>query len=153
MILEYYTIQLLYFLCLENADAKQDPKAVALYNFMASSLFLLITALLVDVLCVIGILSVTFQKDSVSLSDIRSSVDTKGTLETMKQGSRNVDLILESLDDGEQSTSGKSLVKGVEIQDDKQLRDQFISIRNRYIDNLSEKISDRFPQDDVDILK
>ena len=71
----------------------------------------------------------------------------------MKQGSRNVDLILESLDDGEQSTSGKSLVKGVEIQDDKQLRDQFISIRNRYIDNLSEKISDRFPQDDVDILK
>ena len=49
-------------MCLENADAKQDPKAVALYNFMASSLFLLITALLVDVLCVIGILSVTFQR-------------------------------------------------------------------------------------------
>ena len=54
-------------MCLENADAKQDPKAYFL---------------LVDVLCVIGILSLTFQKDSVlSLSDIKSSVDnTKETL-------------------------------------------------------------------------
>ena len=49
----------------------------------------------------------------------------------MKYGSRNVYLTLESLNNvEEQSTSGKSLAKGVEIQDNKQLRDQFISIGN-----------------------
>ena len=48
IILEYYNSIIM---CLENADAKQDPKAVALYYFMASSLFLLITALCDYALC------------------------------------------------------------------------------------------------------
>ena len=44
-------------------DGEKDPKAIGLFNFIAKSLFVLFTALFIDVLTVVGILSLTFQKD------------------------------------------------------------------------------------------
>ena len=65
---------------------------------MATSVFLLVTALLVDVLTVIGILSLTFQKDTVNLSSIRHYVDsTINTLNTMSTGSSTVNDVLHAI--------------------------------------------------------
>ena len=70
-----------------SLEGEKDPKAISLFQFTANSLFLLFTALLTDVLTVIGILSLTFQKDSVDLSHIRHSLaSTTSTLEAMKVG-------------------------------------------------------------------
>ena len=43
-----------------SLEGEKDPKAIGLFQFTANGLFLLFTALLIDVLTVIGILSLTF---------------------------------------------------------------------------------------------
>ncbi|KAG1653606.1 Transmembrane protein C17orf113 [Nymphon striatum] len=150
MILKSYDAILL---SVENADAKKDPKAVALHRFMATSLFLLITALLADVLCVIGILSLTFQKDTVNLSVIRHCVEsTKETIQTMRQGSRQVDEVLQAL--GNVPPVGqKTIYKNIDLTDNQPMRHRFTTIRDNYLGSLSDKLSERFPQDDMDILE
>ena len=74
-----------------SLEGEKDPKAISLFQFTANSLFLLFTALLINVLIVIGIRSLTFQKDSVDLSHIRHFLEsTTSTLETMKVRSDKV---------------------------------------------------------------
>ena len=79
-------------------EDKDGGKAEGLYKFLATSLFVLFNALIVDVLTVIGVLSLTFQKDSVNLSCLKHSVNsTKATLNAMKNGSTKVDEVLNKL--------------------------------------------------------
>ena len=52
---------------LMSLEGEKNPKAIGLFHLITNSLFLLVTALLIDVLTMIGILSLTFQKDSVEL--------------------------------------------------------------------------------------
>lgn len=64
----------------------------------ASAWFLLTTALWIDVLSVIGTLSLLFQKDIAILSVIRHSVNlTVGTIDRMIDGSPTVDQVLADL--------------------------------------------------------
>ena len=67
---------------------KNSGKADGLIRFVSNVKFLLFTALLINVLVVIGVLSLTFQKDSVNVSHIRQNVtSTKETLTSMTTGS------------------------------------------------------------------
>ena len=60
---------------------KTTGKADGLLRFISNVKFLIFTALLINVLTVIGLLSLTFQKDSVNLSSIAHNVAvTKDTL-------------------------------------------------------------------------
>lgn len=138
---------------LENADAKKDPNAVALHRFMSTSVFLLVTALLADVLCFIRILSVIFQKDTVNLSAIRHSVhSTKDTLQAMKQGSHHVDPVLQAL--GNVPLPGdETSYKNVGLSENLPLRNRFTELRQSFIDNLTDKLNQSFPQDNMDILE
>ena len=79
---------------LEN-DKDKTGKATGLWNFFSTSLFILVSALLIDILTVIGILSLTFQKDQVNLASIRHNVNsTISAIDDMRNGSHNVNQTL-----------------------------------------------------------
>lgn len=62
MILESYCVIML------SLGADKSPKVIGLSTFLGNSQFLLFPALLIDILTVIGILGLTFYRDSVNLS-------------------------------------------------------------------------------------
>ena len=136
-----------------SLEGEKDPKAIGLFHFIANTLFLLATALLIDVLTVIGILSLTFQKDSVDLSQIRHClVSTTSALEAMKNGSDQVDAVLQAL--GNVPPAGvKNSYNGVDIIDNNQLRQRFSNLRESYLNTLMEYLGDRFPENDIDLLE
>ena len=79
-------------------------------------MFFLTTALLIDVLSVIGTLSLLFQKDIANLSVIRHSVaSTVQAFEEMIDGSLVVNRVLADL--GDVPGTGNNICKGVEIAD------------------------------------
>ena len=59
-------------------EDKTSGKADVLLRFIANCLFVMVTALLIDVLTVVGVLSLTFQQDSGNLSCIRQCPLNKG---------------------------------------------------------------------------
>ena len=135
---------------LEN-DKDKTGKAAGLWSFFATSLFVLITALLIDSLTVIGILSLTFQKDQVNLSSIKTNVQsTTSAIHDMLNGSPTVNEVFESL--GNAENGGKDY-RGVRIQDNNNLRLRFNSVRSQYLENLIENLNVRFPDDELDILQ
>ena len=136
-----------------SLDGEKDAKAIGLYNFIANTLFLLFTALLIDVLTVIGILSLTFQQDSVDISHIRHNVEsTTSAIEAMKVGSDQVDRVLQAL--GNVPPAGvKNTYNGVEILDNNQLRQRFSNLRDTYLNTVIAYLGDRFPQNDMDLLE
>ena len=113
---------------------------------------MLVTALLIDVLTVIGILSLTFQKDSVDLSHIRHCIEsTTNTLEAMKVGSDQVDGVFRAL--GNVPAAGvKNSYNEVDITDNNQLRNRFSNFRESYLNTLIEYLGARFPKSDIDLL-
>ena len=89
------------------------------------------TALLIDALTVIGILSLTFQKDSVDLSHIRHSLaSTTSTLEAMKVGLDKVKAVVQAL--GNVPAAGvKNNYNKVDISDNGQLRQRFANVEGK----------------------
>jgi hypothetical protein len=132
---------------------KTAGKADGLLKFIANAKFLLFTALLIDVLTVIGILSLTFQKDLVNISHIRASISaTKATLETMKTRSETVSKVLSELGNiPEPGTKNK--YQQLEVIDNQQTRDEFSNLRQTYIDKLILNLNNRFPEDQLQTLE
>ena len=136
---------------LEN-EKSSNPTAVGIWQFAASAQFLLTTALLIDVLSVIGTLSLLFQKDIANLSVIKHSVtSTVETIQGMIDGSPTVNRVLADL--GDIPGTGKNSYKGVEIVDNNNLRTRFNSVRRRYLNQLINNLHDRFPEDDLELLE
>ncbi|XP_067022911.1 uncharacterized protein C17orf113-like [Acropora muricata] len=124
----------------------------ACVKFAASAQFLLTTALLIDVLSVIGTLSLLFQKDIANLSVIKHSVtSTVETIQGMIDRSPTVNRVLADL--GDIPGTGKNSYKGVEIVDNNNLRTRFNSVRRRYLNQLINNLHDRFPEDDLELLE
>lgn len=134
-------------------DKDKTGEAAGLWTFFATSLFLLISALLIDILTTVGILSLTFQKDHVNLSSIKTNVDsTVSAINDMRNGSNTVDEVLQTL--GQVPGNGqRTNYKGVSFQDNNNLRARFSSVRAQYIDNLLQNLSIRFPDDELDLLQ
>ena len=78
MIFEYFDSLVMF---LEN-EKSSNATAVGILQFAASAQFLLITVLLIDVLSVIGSLTLLFQKDIANMSVIKHSVTS--TVETIQ---------------------------------------------------------------------
>ena len=132
-------------------DKDKTGKAAGLWKYFSTSLFLLITALMIDVLSVIGILSQTFQKDTVNLSSIRHNVQSSiETLQHMINGSYTVDQVQQDLGD---PGDGPSTYKGIQLTDSNNIRAQFPRLRERYINQLIGNLESRFPQDNMDLLE
>ena len=114
---------------------------------------MLVTALLIDVITVIGVLSLTFQKDSVDLSHVRHCIEsTTNTLEAIKVGSDQVDEVFMAL--GNVPAAGvKNSYNGVDITDNIQLRNRFSNFRESYLNTLIEYLGARFPKNDIDLLE
>ena len=105
---------------LEN-EKDSNATAVGIWQFTASALFLLTSALLIDVLSVIGTLSLLFQKDIANLSVIRHSVNsTVETIEGMIDGSPMVNRVLANL--GDVPSTGQNIYKGVQVADNNNLK-------------------------------
>ena len=123
MIFEYYDSLVM---SLEN-EKSSNATAVGIWQFTASTLFLLTAALLIDVLSAIGTRSLLFQKDIANLSVIRHSVtSTVQAFEGMIDGSPVVNRVLADL--GDVPGTGKNVCKGVEIADNNKLRARFNSV-------------------------
>ncbi|XP_060601868.1 uncharacterized protein C17orf113-like [Ruditapes philippinarum] len=132
---------------------KTAGKADGLLKFIANAKFLLFTALLIDVLTVIGILSLTFQKDLVNISHIRASISaTKATLETMKTRSETVSKVLSEVGDIPEPGK-KNKYQQLEVTDNQQTRDEFSNLRQTYIDTLTLNLNNRFPEDQLQTLE
>ena len=111
---------------LEN-EKSSNATAVGIWQFTASTLFLLTTVLLIDVLSVIGTFSPLFQRDVANLSVIRHSVpSTAQAFEGMIDGSPVVNRVLADL--GDVPGIWKNICKGVEIADNNNLRALFNSV-------------------------
>ena len=133
-------------------DMDRKGKASGLWKFFTSSVFLLVTALLIDVLTCIGILSLTFQKDDVNLSSIRHNVDSCiSTLRTMRNGSDTVNMVLQQLsivnDDNEHKYSGITVIHS------QNNLSQFENIRTSFLDNLFDNLENRFPKQELGVLE
>ncbi|XP_060063627.1 uncharacterized protein C17orf113-like [Ylistrum balloti] len=132
-------------------DKDKTGEAKGLWGFIATCLFILMTALLIDVLSVVGTLSLIFQKDSVNLSAIRSNVDsTVETIRAMLNGSQCVDEVLAELGP---ALDGHSKYKGVHVQDNANLRTRFEAVRRNFFNNLIQNMENRFSNQDIDILE
>ena len=148
MIFEYYDSLVK---SLEN-ETDSNVTAVGIWQFTASALFLLTSALLIDVLSVIGTLSLLFQKDIANLSVIRHSVNsTVETIEGMIDGSPMVNRVLADL--GDVPSTGQNIYKGVQVADNNNLRSQFNAVSRRYLNQLTSNLYDRFPEDDLELLE
>ena len=127
MIFEYYDSLVM---SLENGKSS-NATAVGIWQFTASTLFLLTAALLIDVLSAIGTRSLLFQKDIANLSVIRHSVtSTVQAFEGMIDGSPVVNRVL--ADVGDVPGTGKNIYKGFEIADNNNLRAWLNSVWRRY---------------------
>lgn len=132
-------------------DKDKTGKAAGIWKFMATSMFVLITALLVDVLTCIGILSLTFQRDSVNLSSIRHNVDSSvATLNTIRDGSTTVDMVMQQL---EAQQEAPVIYKNVKIQHNQNLTRQFNAVRTTFLDSIIQNITNRFPHDELHLLE
>ena len=148
MIFEYFDSLVI---SLEN-EKSSNGTAVGIWQLAASAQFLLITALLIDVLSVIGTLSLLFEKDIANLSVIKHSVtSTVETIQGMIDGSPTVNRVLADL--GDVPGTGKNWYKGVEIADNNNLRTRFNSVRRGYLNQLINNLHDRFPEDDLELLE
>lgn len=150
MVFEHYDAIIL---SLED-DKDKTGKTSGIWKFFATTLCLLITALLIDILTVTGILSLTFQKDNVNLSCIRHDVDsTIAALDEIRNnGSLTTNAVLGEL--GNPAPVGqRKAYKNIDLQDNQQLRDKYVNTKNSYIDNLINNLKRRFPDDDLDLLK
>lgn len=123
MILEYYDSLVM---SLEN-EKSSKATVVGIWQFTASTLFLLTKTFLIDVLSVIRTLSLLFQMDIANLSVIRHSVtSTVPAFEGMIDGSPVVNRVL--ADVGDVPGTRKNIYKGVEIADNNNLRARFNSV-------------------------
>lgn len=123
MILEYYDSLVM---SLEN-EKSSKATVVGIWQFTASTPFLLTTTFLIDVLSVIRTLSLLFQMDIANLSVIRHSVtSTVQAFEGMIDGSPVVNRVL--ADVGDVPGTRKNIYKGVEIADNNNLRARFNSV-------------------------
>ncbi|XP_045172073.2 zinc finger protein 862-like [Mercenaria mercenaria] len=136
-----------------ESDIDLTGKAAGIYRFVGSAMFLLCTALLIDILTVIGILNLTFQKDHINLSNIRKNVQTTlNSLEGMNITSETVSKTLDDLG-GLPVNGEKSRYKNVDICDNQQIRERFSTVREKFINNLKDNINARFPEDHLNILE
>ena len=123
MIFEYFDSLIMF---LEN-EKSSNATAVGILQFAASAQFLLITVLLIDVLSVIGSLTLLFQKDIANMSVIKHRVtSTVETIQGMIGRSPTVNRVLADLSDV--PGTGKNRYKGVEIADNNNLRTRFNSV-------------------------
>ena len=137
-------------LALED-DKDKTGKAAGLWKFFTTSVCLLVTALLIDVLTCIGILSLTFQKDSVNLSSIRHNVDSAiSTFRTMRNGSETVNTVLQELGNNDGS---EVKYKDITIKHNQNLTRQFESARGSFLDKLIDNLETRFPENELHILE
>ena len=137
-------------LALED-DKDKTGKAAGLWKFFTTSVCLLVTALLIDVLTCIGILSLTFQKDSVNLSSIRHNVDSAiSTFRTMRNGSETVNTVLQELGNNDGS---EVKYKDITIKHNQNLTRQFESVRGSFLDKLIDNLETRFPENELHILE
>ena len=136
---------------LEN-EKSSNATAVGIWQFAASAQFLLIAVVLIDVLSIIGTLSLLFQMDIANLSVIKHSVIlTVETIQGMIDGSPTVNRVLVDL--GDVPGTEKNWYKGVEIADNNNLRTRFNSVRRGYLNQLINNLHDRFPEDDLELLE
>ena len=134
---------------LEN-EKSSNATAVGIWQLAASAQFLLITALLIDVLSVIGLVF-CFRRilpTCLSLNIVTSTVET---IQGMIDGSPTVNRVLADL--GDVPGTGKNGYKGVEIADNNNLRTRFNLVRKRYLNQLINNLHDRFPEDDLKLLE
>ena len=103
---------------------------------------------MIDVLSVIGTISLLFQKDIANLSVIKHSVtSTVETIQGIIDRSLTVNRVLADL--GDVPGTGKKRYKGVEIADNNNLRTRFNSVRRRYLNQLINNLHNRFPENDL----
>ena len=69
----------------------------------------------------------------------------------MIDGSPTVNRVLADL--GDVSGTGKNWYKGVEIADNNNLRTRFNSVRRGYLNQLTNNLHDRFPEDGLELLE
>ena len=106
---------------------------------------------MIDILTLIGILSQTFQKDTVNLASVQHNVkSTIETLQSMKTGSNTVDQVFEDLGDVD---DGPAVYKAVQLSDNNNIRTRFTRVREQYIDKLVENLHARFPSGELDLLE
>lgn len=129
-------------------DKDKTGKAKGIWLFLSTSLFVLVTALMVDILTAIGILSLTFQMDNVNIGSIHTNVETTiSTLEQMREGSNTVDTVLREIDTDNQ------MYRDIKISDNQNLRARFLAVRRQFINNIIENLKSRFPAEELSILE
>jgi len=100
---------------------------------------------------VIGILSLTFQKDTVNLAPVRHNVkSTTEALQSMETGLNTVDQVFEDLGDVD---DGPAVYKAVQLTDNNNIRTRFTRLREQYIDKLVENLHARFSSGELDLLE
>jgi len=115
--------------------------------------FVLVTALLIDGLTCIGILSLTFQKQSVNLSAIRHNFDSAvATMRTIRNGSPTVDNVLQELD-LEAANDTRVTYKSVKILHNQNLTNKFNAVRRDFIYTLIDNLTTRFPHEELQLLE
>ena len=135
----------------EASGRSGHPSAVAkgLCKQVATAKYLLITAMLCDILNVVSQFSKTFQAKDVDLSVVEPAVTLAiSKLDLMKsEPSENYAFVLDALSDGKQQYRNVGITDNTE-----QTKRDVANMAHKFIDAICSKLRDRFPQDETSTL-
>ncbi|XP_062573421.1 zinc finger protein 862-like [Saccostrea cucullata] len=130
---------------LHNREAKKDPKAKGLLKQMATTQFIYITYLMMDVLPIVMRLCLTFQKDDLDIARAKISVDScLSELEAFKEGKTFHTTFVEQFASDITEVDDHPEFKGHRIH--KVPGANFQSLKSQFINSLVSNIRKRFPQ-------
>ncbi len=127
----------------QNVSSKNDPKSKGFLKTMATSQFLIVTNMLMDVIPILTHLSMVFQKENLDLSVVGPAVN--GVRDQLNKLLENKGTHEKGLLD-ELNQSEKSYM-GLKITDSDQLRSSADKARKEFITNLLSQLEKRFPAD------
>ena len=129
-------------------DGQSDPIANGILKFITTFLFLATTHLLADILPALSRLSKLFQKQCVDFAAVYYGVEACVTaLEGFKEnpGPR----LAQFVDDIQAEPGNSFYFHDHKISDSISQRQQFASIKGRFLDQLIENLKSRFPDNDT----
>ena len=130
----------------QSFNAAKDPKAKGLYKAITSYSFLALTYFLMDIIPVVTVLNLKFQRQDLDISVIGPSVRLAiHELDVMTEYSSN----LKQLDDNIMLIDGKHFYKGVEVITNENKK--FKSASKDFVTKLKENLETRFPSESLSL--
>jgi hypothetical protein len=131
---------------LSQFAAEKDPVAKGLYKYFRNYKVALVTAFMLDVHSELTVSSCNLQKRNMLFSELKPSIE--GTVDTLESMVHTDGEGLKSMKARVCVEDGKASIGGEELAHSRDMDQQFLTLREKYIKNLTKNVKARFREDD-----